>query len=163
MWHLKYGGPTLVPTWDDLSCQACSVSGWPLVDFSKYGPLEERLLDEIASSKGWRKHNAHPAMTAYYNNSIRLNFYLSTGTVEALCDRSGSHRTQLFRCKVKNVTGVFDNPHQDSDGGTVGQKRKSTEEMGRTCAQCGQTKSTECFSRNQRRKRSTARCKTCVR
>lgn len=100
-------------------------------------------------------------MTAYYNDSVRLNFYLSTGTAEALEDSTGRGRTQLYRRKVCDVTAVFDNPRQDPDG-TVGQKRKPRQEVGRTCAQCGQTKSTDCFSKNQRRKGSSARCKTCI-
>lgn len=161
MWHLKYEGTTLVPLWDGCLVKLAQLAGVPVTEFSNHWHFEEQVLDKIAISRGWRMLNAHPATASYYNDSIRLNFHFSTGTVEALQDRSGHGRTQLYRRKVRDVTAVFGNPRQDPDG-VIGQKRKPKEEVGRTCAQCGQTKSTDCFSKNQRRKGLSARCKTCV-
>jgi hypothetical protein len=162
------------------------------VPTGKAWSFQEDKLDKMALSKEWDKIACpQPAMASYSKDGVRLNFYLSTGTVGSCLDHPTKGKTQLFRKNVTDPAALFDKPRQHTDKGyhttdkdpakgtknnkrkvpseegpsyviAANNKRKAPYEEGRTCAQCGETKPFDSFSKNQRKKGSSARCKSCV-
>ena len=151
--------------------------------------LDETVLDRLASLKHWEKIETNqPAMASYRKNieegtnNMRLNFYLSTGTVGSCLDHPTQGKTQLFRRQITDTESAavfFDNPRQHTGKGYYtkgegkekeGQNNNSNSKKrkvvdggdGRICAKCGETKPNKDFSKNQRRKGSTAKCFCCV-
>eukprot|EP00571_Detonula_confervacea_P005441 CAMPEP_0172317656 /NCGR_PEP_ID=MMETSP1058-20130122/32339_1 /TAXON_ID=83371 /ORGANISM="Detonula confervacea, Strain CCMP 353" /LENGTH=171 /DNA_ID=CAMNT_0013032271 /DNA_START=192 /DNA_END=704 /DNA_ORIENTATION=+ len=145
---------------------------------ASYWPLNESELDYIGDTRGWAKIEGlptQPPMASYKNDGVRLNFWLSTGTVGSYLDHPRQGKTQLFRrsLSMSEAIGVFDNPrkhtgkgyHTTSESNGQGKKRKAEESPAthmRTCARCGQSKSKDKFSNNQRHKGASAKCKACV-
>jgi hypothetical protein len=147
-------------------------------------PLNESELDYMGETRGWDKMYglpAQPPMASYKKEGVRLNFWLSTGTVGSYLEHPRRGKTQLFRREVSmsEARDVFDNPRQHTGKG-YHRKNSSTTDSGgsgnnnrkrkadapptymRTCALCGTSKSNDQFSKNQRRKGSAAKCKGCV-
>ena len=136
-------------------------------------PLNESELDYSAETRGWDKIYglpASPPMASYRREGVRLNFWLTTGTVGSYLEHPRQGKTQLFRRDVtmSEANDVFNNPRKHTGRGyqtKKGRKRKAESDNGymRLCAGCGRSlKSTEHFSNNQRRKGAAARCRACV-
>ena len=144
-------------------------------------------LDSLAQTRGWEILDASSSeapMASYYRkeDGTRLNFWLTTGTVGSYLDHPHQGKTQLFRRKIdmSQASELFDNPRQHTGAGyhTKEQQQQkirpkkreqilkhqtnSSEPGARCCASCKITKSSADFSKNQRRKGSSARCKSCV-
>lgn len=150
-------------------------------------PLNESELDYMGETRGWDKVYgvpAQPPMASYKRDGVRLNFWLSTGTVGSYLEHPRQGKTQLFRREIdmSEARDVFDNPRQHTGKGyhrknsgasgnsncsgnnNSGRKRKAEAPATymRTCSQCGRSKSNDEYSKNQRRKGSAAKCKSCV-
>ncbi|KAL3911982.1 MAG: hypothetical protein SGARI_001381 [Bacillariaceae sp.] len=141
-------------------------------------PLNESELDYMGETRGWDKIEdlpAKPPMASYKKDGMRLNFWLSTGTVGSYLDHPRQGKTQLFRRSItmEEARDVFCNPRQHTGkgyhnknnmaSGAASRKRKAaSDSYMRICDQCSQEKSNDDFSKNQRRKGSAARCKSCV-
>mmetsp|Transcript_7050 Transcript_7050/g.16314 ORF Transcript_7050/g.16314 Transcript_7050/m.16314 type:complete len:190 (+) Transcript_7050:128-697(+) len=136
-------------------------------------PLNESELDYSAETRGWDKIYglpASPPMASYRREGVRLNFWLTTGTVGSYLEHPRQGKTQLFRRHVtmSEASEVFNNPRKHTGRGyhTNGRKRKATSDNGgymRLCAGCGRSlETTQHFSNNQRRKGAAARCRACV-
>lgn len=179
LWSWKYEGSTGCLEWDarlDLLAETAGVE--PSLKYSSMWPLEESELDTLAASKGWKKLEAHqPAMASYRKEDARLNFYLSTGTVGSALHHPSKGKTQLFRRNVqdaKDAAIFFDNPRTHTGKGYFTKQQQDEEATGsrkceamdppmeRTCQQCGEQKSMDEFSKNQRRKGAAARCRACI-
>lgn len=157
----------------------------------KHWPLKEKELDRMAEARRWDKISGlpeQPPMASYKRDEVRLNFWLSTGTVGSYLQHPRQGKTQLFRKEIdmSKAGSVFDNPRQHTgkgyhkkngangdsehgggsggDSGNKSRKRKAeapADHM-RTCSECSRSKSNDEFSKNQRRKGSAARCKSCI-
>lgn len=142
-------------------------------------PLNESELDYMSETRGWERITglpAQPPMASYRKDGVRLNFWLSTGTVGSYLDHPRQGKTQLFRRKISmsDASDIFNNPRRhtgkgyktnnEPDPGSDTKKRKagSPALYLRSCAQCGRSKPNEEYSKNQRRKGSSAKCKSCV-
>ena len=139
-------------------------------------PLNESELDYSAETRGWDKIYglpASPPMASYRREGVRLNFWLTSGTVGSYLEHPRQGKTQLFRRDVtmEEANDVFNNPRKHTGRGyhtkqqQVGSKRKAASSDNgymRICASCGRSKSTEHFSNNQRRKGAAARCRACL-
>ena len=90
----------------------------PNKESAKHWPYQEIELDQMASVKGWDKIQcAQPAMASYGKDGVRLNFYLSTGTVGSCLDHPTQGKTQLFQRAVTDPSALFDNPRLHTDMG----------------------------------------------
>lgn len=139
-------------------------------------PLNESELDYMGDTRGWDKVEgvpAQPPMTSYKKDGVRLNFWLSTGTVGSYLDHPRQGKTQLFRRSVSmsEASEVFDDPRKHTGKGyhtkaaLAGNKREAERAPAtpmRTCARCGKSKSNENYSNTQRRKGASSKCKACV-
>lgn len=139
-------------------------------------PLNESELDYMADTRGYDKIEGvptQPPMASYRRGDVRLNFWLSTGTVGSYLDHPRQGKTQLFRRKISmsEVSDIFNNPRQHTGKGyhttnkNDGNKKRKATSHGvylRTCAQCGKSKPNDQFSNNQRRKGTASKCKSCV-
>ena len=127
--------------------------------------LKENDLDNLARGKGWTKITSlqQPDMASYRQDSKRINFYLTTGTVGTCLDHPIQYKTQLFRRGVdmKDAAILLDNPREHTGRGY---KRKATSDIVHTrkCGMCFADKYNIDFSKNQRRMGSNAKCKDCV-
>ena len=108
-------------------------------------------------------------------DGIRLNFWLSTGTVGSYLDHPRQGKTQLFRRQISmsDASEIFNNPRQHTGKGyhtkkqqsaETGKKRKAGSQgvYMRRCASCGASKPNDQFSNNQRRKGASSKCKACA-
>ena len=80
-------------------------------------PLNESELDYMGDTRGWEKIEglpAQPPMASYKKDGIRLNFWLSTGTVGSYLDHPRQGKTQLFRREISmsEASDIFNNPRQ---------------------------------------------------
>jgi hypothetical protein len=78
-------------------------------------PLDESKLDHFAKAGGWYKlgtKKSEAPMASYYDNGMKLDFVLSTGTVGSYRDVRGT-RTEVFRCviDIHQAQAIFQNPH----------------------------------------------------
>lgn len=143
--------------------------------------LNEQELDYMAETYGWEKMLGSSIMAAYRDTTrgMRLHFWLTTGTVGSYLDHPHQGKTQLFRRSIDmaRAAELFRNPRQHTGVGyhrkgekgaphrrQAGQSSRKHQASGgsRLCASCKCTKSTSWFSKNQLRKGSAARCKSCV-
>jgi hypothetical protein len=152
-------------------------------DHGSSWPLNESELDSMGETRGWDKIEglpAQPPMASYrmqYGDGIiRLNFWLSTGTVGSYLDHPRQGKTQLFRREItmSGAAEIFDNPRQHTGKGyhtkneepsnNDNRKRKASSQGGyvRTCARCGKSKPNDQYSNNQRRKGASSKCRSCV-
>jgi len=143
-------------------------------------PLNESELDYTGETRGWEKIEglpAQPPMASYRKDGVRLNFWLSTGTVGSYLDHPCQGKTQLFRRDIvmSEARDIFDNPRKHTGKGyhttsgsnnrEQGTKRKANSSPAtsmRRCDRCGKSKSNDEYSNNQRRKGVSAKCKACV-
>ena len=137
-------------------------------------PLNESELDYMAETRGWDKIYdipSQPPMASYKKDGIRLNFWLSTGTVGSYLDHPRQGKTQLFRRQVSmsEASDIFSNPRQHTGKGyhtknrQQGRKRKAGGQVYmRRCASCGSSKPNDQFSNNQRKRGASSKCKECV-
>jgi hypothetical protein len=84
--------------------------------------LDENRLDGLATTHGWKKlstETSRAAMTSYSRQDMRLNFWLSTGTVGSYLDHPHQGKTQLFRREVdmKQAEDIFVNPRVHTGAG----------------------------------------------
>ena len=183
LWLWKHEGSIFCSEWDDRLTSLANMAGVPMHNITDSWKLNESELNSEAEAKGWEKIECNqPALASYRKDDMRLNFYLSTGTVGSCVDHPKKGKTQLFRKYLENPMSLFDNPRQHTGKGYYtkkesgagaeaepesekrGTKRKA--ESGqihmRNCASCGESKSIDDFSKNQRKKGSQSRCKSCV-
>jgi hypothetical protein len=169
----RHDGTTYCSDWDQRLTALAEQAGVPSDNLIKMWPLDESKLDAEASTKGWTKLTCQqPALASYRKDDVRLNFYLSTGTVGSCLDHPTKGKTQLFRKYMENPMSLFDNPREHTgkgyytknEGSVSGQKRKAQhgESRTRSCASCKQDQPIDQFSKNQQRKGQNARCKSCV-
>lgn len=141
-------------------------------------PLNESELDYMGETRGWDKIEdvpSQPPMASYRRDGIRLNFWLSTGTVGSYLDHPRQGKTQLFRRQISmsDASEIFNNPRQHTGKGyhtkkhqsvETGKKRKAGSQCVymRRCASCGLSKSNDHFSNTQRRKGASSKCKACA-
>lgn len=97
-------------------------------DFS----LNERDLDRLASMFGYEKldtSSSNAPMASYRRGAVRLNFWLTTGTVGSYLEHPRKGKTQLFRREVdiNEARDIFENPrihtgkgYRTRDGGSRG-------------------------------------------
>ena len=178
-----FSGVVIARIKDDSSSRTAA-SSWP---------LNESELDYMGDTRGWEKIEglpAQPPMASYKKDGIRLNFWLSTGTVGSYLDHPRQGKTQLFRREISmsEASDIFNNPRQHTgkgyhhknekkvvpkkknrNGPRIGphypRNHKHTSKDGiyfRKCAQCGNTKPNGSFTGSQRRKGTASRCKACV-
>lgn len=84
---------------------------------AQHWPLNESELDYAAETRGWDKvecERSEAPMASYRKDGVRLNFWLSTGTVGSYLDHPTQGETQLFRrgITMQSVAALFDNPRQ---------------------------------------------------
>jgi hypothetical protein len=120
IWTWKYEGSTGCPAWDERLNLLAKTADTKLSDSSSW-PLQESELDTAASTKGWEKLQVQqPAMASYRKDGVRLNFYLSTGTLGSALDHPRQGKTQLFRRNIRDVEEAatfFDNPRRHTGQG----------------------------------------------
>ena len=91
-------------------------------------PLNESELDYQAETRGWTKLDttnnsssttAAAPMVSYKRDDVRLNFWLSTGTVGSYLDHPRQGKTQLFRrdINMSQTSDLFHNPRQHTGVG----------------------------------------------
>ena len=178
--HQQFFTGVCVATFNRDSSSRTAASSWP---------LNESELDYMGDTRGWEKIDdlpEQPPLASYKKDGIRLNFWLSTGTVGSYLDHPRQGKTQLFRREISmsEASDIFNNPRQHTGKGyhhknekKVVPKKKTkngplrnvphehTSKDGiyfRKCAQCGTTKPNDRFSNSQRRKGNASRCKSCV-
>jgi hypothetical protein len=97
-------------------------------DESESWPLRASDLDQIARHGEWEKLKCttQPPMASYRKDGVRLNFYLSTGTVGSCLEHPTNGKTLLFRKKVRDVNTIFENPRQHTGKGYHTRKRKAS-------------------------------------
>jgi len=144
--------------------------------------LNQSELDYMAETRGWETLDASSSeapMASYRKDGTRLNFWLTTGTVGSYLDHPSQGKTQLFRRQINmsQASDLFQNPRQHTGAGYHTNKKKevpmkkqqhhkqqqqaSTVQL-RRCAGCHADKHATDFSKNQRRKGSSAKCRSCV-
>ncbi|GFH47475.1 hypothetical protein CTEN210_03950 [Chaetoceros tenuissimus] len=174
IWSWRFNGTTSYTQWDKRLVKLAETAG-------VCGVFQETELDSEAISKGWTKLECkQPAMASYKKDGVRLNFYLTTGTVGSSLDHPVKGKTQLFRREVVDFSALFDNPRTHTgkgyytvkkkqsengyDNGNGDKKRKSDDSMVHTrqCNACKEEKAIDSFSKNQLRKGYAARCKECL-
>jgi hypothetical protein len=170
MWNFRFRGTTTVRIWDQCLVLLASSAGVPEAIYPKnHWPCPEMELDQLASVKGWNKiHCVQHDRASFSKDYTRLEFFLSTATATAgSCqDHLTPEETQIFQTAVTYVSALFDNPRQKTSNkkaeAATTKKRKAQSQPDRTCAQCGESRILDSFSKNQRRKGTSARCKNCV-
>ena len=86
-------------------------------------PLNERELDALSETRDWDKITGlpvQPPLASYRNkDGVRLNFWLSTGTVGSYLDHPQQGKTQLFRRTISmaEASDLFDNPRRHTGKG----------------------------------------------
>lgn len=144
--------------------------------------LNQSELDCMAETHGWEILDASSSetpMASYLNDGTRLNFWLTTGTVGSYLDHPRQGKTQLFRRQISmsQASDLFQNPRQHTGVGyhttkkkevpvkkqqQHKQRRQSASTQLRRCANCHSDKSVTDFSKNQRRKGASGKCRSCV-
>lgn len=128
MWKWKHDGSTTVPEWDERLHMLARSAGVP-PDPPPSWVLHEDALDNMAFFRDWEKiETRQPGMASYRKDDMRLNFYLSTGTVGSCLDHPRHGKTQLFRRQLKedeSAVALFDNPRQHTGKGYYTKKRKA--------------------------------------
>ncbi len=89
---------------------------------AQHWPLNESELDYAAETRGWEKiecERSEAPMASYKKDEVRLNFWLSTGTVGSYLDHPTQGKTQLFRRDItmSAVAALFANPRQHTGAG----------------------------------------------
>ena len=89
---------------------------------AQHWPLNESELDYAAETRGWDKiecERSEAPMASYKKDEVRLNFWLSTGTVGSYLDHPTQGKTQLFRRDItmSAVAALFANPRQHTGVG----------------------------------------------
>ena len=84
--------------------------------------LDEDRLDILANTHGWKKlstETSQAAMASYSLEDMRLNFWLSTGTVGSYLVHPRQGKTQLFRREVdmNQAENIFVNPRVHTGAG----------------------------------------------
>ena len=84
--------------------------------------LDEDDLDQLALSNGYQILDASSStapMASYRKGAVRLNFWLSTGTVGSYLEHPRQGKTQLFRRDVTmmEAEGIFVNPRMHTGRG----------------------------------------------
>lgn len=152
---------------------------------SMHWPLDESELDYLAETRGWQKldcASSEAPMASYRRADMRLNFWLSTGTVGSYLDHPRQGKTQLFRRETTMASAkrLLDNPREHTGVGyhTMQEhpqrdkkRSREVETSGgsaavppgrRVCIACKRSYGKDMFSKNQRSKGAAARCKICV-
>jgi cold shock CspA family protein len=85
-------------------------------------PLNESDLDCKADVHGWEKLDtvaSQAPMASYSRAGVRLNFWLSTGTVGSYLDHPRQGKSQLFRREItmNAADALFENPRQHTGVG----------------------------------------------
>lgn len=80
-----------------------------------YHVLDEYRLDHLAAQYGYAKIDSSSStapMASYRKGAVRLNFWLSTGTVGSYLAHPRQGKTQLFRRNVdmNEAASIFQNP-----------------------------------------------------
>ena len=139
--------------------------------------LDEQVLDRMAVSNDWTKHNTHNiscSTASYVKEDKMLTFWLSTGTVGSYLNHPVQGKTQLFRRSITHSEAeqLFKQPRTHTGKGY--QKRKRGEQAhqedrgksssGRVCVSCNKRLAKTEFSATQwkRKTSTTSRCKSCV-
>jgi hypothetical protein len=168
MWSWRFFGTTGRPLWDKslhrLSKSAVVGEAWDW-------PIDKAMIEtENEKKKEWSLLECHqPAMVRFerVSDGALLNIDLSAAFVTSCWEADGGRIEHVFRRNVKDASVCFQSvpksygkaPQQQSPN----KKRKSpSQERLRPCALCGEEKSNEDFSKNQRRRNVHAKCKTCV-
>lgn len=107
-----FSGVVIARIKDDSSSRTAA-SSWP---------LNESELDYMGDTRGWEKIEglpAQPPMASYKKDGIRLNFWLSTGTVGSYLNHPRQGKTQLFRREISmsEASDIFNNPRQHTGKG----------------------------------------------
>ena len=89
---------------------------------ARHWPLSESDLDYSAETRGWEKiecERSDAPMALIRKDGVRLNFWLSTGTVGSYLDHPTQGKTQLFRRDITmcGVAVILDNPRQHTGVG----------------------------------------------
>jgi hypothetical protein len=97
-----------------------------------YQGLDESRLDYLATIHGWNKlstETRQAAMASYSCQDMKLNFWLSTGTVGSYLDHPQQGKTQLFRREVdmQQANEIFQNPRVHTGAGYQRRVGKSEE------------------------------------
>jgi hypothetical protein len=111
---------------------AASSSSWPLNEYE---------LDYLGASLGWDKVYdlpLQPPMASYQKESIRLNFWLSTGTVGSYLEHPRQGKTQLFRrdISMSDARSVFENPRTHTGAGYHRRQEMPPQEQQRRLPLC---------------------------
>jgi hypothetical protein len=102
--------------------QETSFMGSTDQETSKTATLNESGLDGMAVTRGWTKlstETSQALMASYSLRDMRLNFWLSTGTVGSYLDHPSQGKTQLFRRQVdmQQAEEIFQNPRLHTGAG----------------------------------------------
>lgn len=140
--------------------------------------LNQSELDDMAKSRGWDILDAtssNAPMASYSKDEVRLNFWLTTGTVGSYLDHPTQGKTQLFRRDIdmSQAPEIFDNPrvhtgvgyHKKDQAKNVPVKRNQQwkHHRPRFCRSCKRNITRADFSKNQLSKgKKLAKCKMCV-
>lgn len=89
---------------------------------ARHWPLNESEVDNAAETRGWEKIDcelSEAPMASYKKDGVRLNFWISTGTVGSYLDHPTQGKTQLFRRDIDmcGVAAIFDNPRHHTGVG----------------------------------------------
>lgn len=84
--------------------------------------LDNEMLDSIARSHGYEildTSSSTTPMASYRRHDVRLNFWLSTGTVGSYLEHPRQGKTQLFRRNVdmSEAPEIFENPRKHTGRG----------------------------------------------
>ena len=84
--------------------------------------LDHSMLDSIARSHGYEILDTSSSITpmaSYRRHDVRLNFWLSTGTVGSYLEHPRQGKTQLFRRNVdmREAREIFENPRKHTGRG----------------------------------------------
>ncbi len=122
-------------------------------------PLDESDLDYKAETRGWTKLDTDSSagaapMASYRKDGVRLNFWLTTGTVGSYLDHPKQGKSQLFRRDIVmgQADALFDNPRQHTGMGY--HRRGSVGDARRGRSRSPQRRSTPKHSRSRSRSRS---------
>jgi hypothetical protein len=86
--------------------------------------LNESELDSMAEARAWEKLDCTSSegtpMVSYRKDNVRLEVWLSTGTIGSYLEHPNQGKTQLFLRNIMQIgeaTEIFDNPHVHSNKG----------------------------------------------
>lgn len=83
--------------------------------------IDKKQLDLIAEKKGYSliDYQDNILMASYAANGVRINVYLTTGTIATALDHPKKGKTQLFRrgLDVAQIEKIFENPRQHTGKG----------------------------------------------